>query len=135
MWLGIVAIISLFYFQTDGAFLSQINHQIVVFLNYSILSLFLMSRLQLEKRYSRQVVSLITICSITVLGGTLEIIREFYVQNGVANIINFIINTLAATIASIAYLKWIWTPMNRMFSMSFKKVDISPSLQNSVNFS
>ena len=126
MWIAVVAIISFFYPASNDALIT--NHQIVNFLIYGILSLFLMSRMQFEKRYSPQTVLSVTISAVIIFSGTIEIVREFYVQHSRLNIINFVINSFATVLVSVAYRKWIWNHMKQLIPVSFKKMDMTPAL-------
>ena len=118
MWFAVVIIISFFYPQTSDVFLA--NQQIVNFLVYGILSLFIISRIQIEKRFSPHIVISITVCLVTVISGTIEIIREFYFQQDGLNVMGFIVRTLSALIISYVYRKWVWFQMSQLFSISFK---------------
>ncbi len=121
MWLSVVTFLSLMNPTYSEASLFPNSDKAVHFLMYGIMAIFLLSRLQLEDGISQQLVLIITVISVIIFGGLLEIAQELFTATRQASVWDFLANGLGALAAAVAYKRWLWTPIGKNFVVSISK--------------
>ncbi|MDY0280892.1 MAG: VanZ family protein [Salinivirgaceae bacterium] len=121
MWLGVVMALSLMSISYNEVSLFSNSDKAVHFIMYGILTIFVLSRMQLEEHVSQQVVILVSVSLVIVLGGVLEIAQGLFTVSRQASFWDFTANGLGAVVAAMVHKKWLWNAIGRNFMVSIAK--------------
>lgn len=118
MWMFVVFIVSMVDLSTNQSSIFPNSDKVVHFLVYGIMTIFFLSRLQLEKNISEVLAITIAIVAATIFGGLMEILQGLYTAGRTASMGDFIANALGAVVASVAYRKWLWEAIQANYAFS-----------------
>lgn len=121
MWLGVVMTLSLMNPSYTNVSLFPNSDKAVHFLMYGILTIFVLSRIQLEENISQQLVVLTVSVSVIIFGGVMEIVQGLFTVTRQASFWDFLANGLGAIVATSIHKKWLWGAIGRNFSISMAK--------------
>ena len=121
MWLGVVMTLSLMSSTYSEMSLFPNSDKAVHFIMYGILTIFILSRMQLEENISQQIVILVSASLVIILGGVLEIAQELFTISRQASFWDFTANGLGVIVASVVHKKWLWGAIGRNFTISMAK--------------
>ena len=121
MWLAVVVSLSLMSTTYNEMSLFPNSDKAVHFIMYGILTIFVLSRIQLEENASQQIVILVSASVVIILGGVLEIAQGLFTVSRQASFWDFIANGLGAVAAAMVHKKWLWSAIGRNFTISMAK--------------
>ncbi|HON18962.1 MAG TPA: VanZ family protein [Salinivirgaceae bacterium] len=121
MWMFIVTLLSLADFSSTQVSLFPNTDKVIHFLMYAMMTIFFLSRLQLENGLTEGLVLTIAISSAIIFGGTIELLQEFYSLTRTASIGDFFANALGSVVAAFAYHRWLWGPIQKNYVLSVQQ--------------